>query len=133
MDNKIVAIIVIVLLIVIGAAYVIGMQSSNTPPVTVNNTTHSGTYKHNETQHKNQTVNNNTKTNITATQARDIVNNMLHDPSEGFTDYNAAIPTTLHMAPNNRLVWHVNVYGPDKKYAWSVDVDAQNGEIYTLY
>jgi hypothetical protein len=134
-DKKIIALIVIVIVIIAGAAYILSTQNTPTVNNTTNitNTTHSGTFKHNETQHKNQTVNNNTKTNITAIQARDIVNNFLHEPDEGFMDYNATTPTKLHTAPNNRLVWHVDVYGPDKKYAWSVDVDAQNGEIYTLY
>lgn len=138
MDSKIIALIVVILLVIVGlGAYFLGSQSSNTPNETVNNTTnttsHSGTYRHHESQHpKHINVTNNTKTNVTAQQAMEIVDQMLHDPSEGFIDYNADTPY-LMKAPNNRLVWHVPVMDPNNEYAWSVDVDAQTGEIYTLY
>lgn len=135
MDNKVIAlvVVVVVLLIIVGVgAYYFGSMTS-TPNATVNNSTNtsSATYKHHESSHPSHTnATNNTKTNITAQQAMNIVNKLLKD--DGFTNYAAATPH-LMKAPNNKMVWHVPVNDENKKYAWSVDVDAQTGEIYILY
>jgi hypothetical protein len=136
MDRKIIALIIVVLLVIVGVGTYFIYSNSQTPNITVNNSTNlptntTHTYKHNESNHPSHTnVTNNTKTNITSQQAMSIVNKLLKD--DGFTDYSASTPH-LMKAPNNKMVWHVPVLDPNKKYAWSVDVDAQTGEIYTLY
>lgn len=136
MDRKIIALIIVVLLIIVGVGAYFIYSNSQTPNITVNNstnlpTTTTHTYKHNESNHPSHTnVTNNTKTNITSQQAMSIINKLLKD--DGFTDYSASTPH-LMKAPNNKMVWHVPVLDPNKKYVWSVDVDAQTGEIYTLY
>ncbi|WP_292614153.1 hypothetical protein [Methanobacterium sp. BAmetb5] len=134
MDRKIIALIIVVLLVIVGVGAYFIYSSSQTPNITVNNSTNlptTTTYKHNESNHPSHTnVTNNTKTNITSQQAMSIVNKLLKD--DGFTDYSASTPH-LMKAPNNKMVWHVPVLDSNKKYVWSVDVDAQTGEIYTLY
>lgn len=136
MDNKIVAVIIIVLLIIVGAAYVLGTQNSNTPALTVNNSTNITNEidkaVHDSTKHKNDTKQNTTPSNlkISAAQAQQIAIGAAQEL--GGENDTAGTPTLFKWTANTRhtWVWDVPLFdATTKKSAGSMDVDAMTGEV----
>ena len=128
MDNKIVALIIVILLIVVGAAYVLGTQNSNTPALTINNTTNSSNTVNTEkitdtTKKATNTTNSTPKTNITAQQAISLVEQNGQAAGE---------PITVK-ATNPRLIKVAGVYYWKVTYdGGPMYVNANTGEVNAL-
>ena len=118
--------IIVILLIVVGAAYVLGTQNSNTPALTVNNSTTSTVITEkttDTTKRATNTTNSTPNTNITAQQAINIVQQEGNDPQDP-NKYKATNPRLVKV--QGTYYWKVHFAGGD------VYVNANTGEYIPL-